>query len=71
MQKGNNSSNRRITTTVEVVDVPPPFVADNEGKASKSDNIHDGTTELTKVFICFKLPKSNLFSQRKLFEGLV
>ena len=48
MQKGNDSSNRRITTTVEVVDVHPPFVADNEATASRTDNIHDGTTELTK-----------------------
>lgn len=48
MQKGNDSSSRRLTTSVEVVDVPPPFVADNEATALKTDNIHDGTTELTK-----------------------
>jgi PPOX class probable F420-dependent enzyme len=48
MQKDNDSSNRRIPTSAEVVDVPPPFVADNEATALKSNNIHNGTTELTK-----------------------
>jgi PPOX class probable F420-dependent enzyme len=31
-----------------LVDVPPPFVADNEATALKSNNIRNGTTELTK-----------------------
>ena len=48
MQKDNDSSNRRIPTSAEVVDVPPLFVADNEATALKSNNIHNGTTELTK-----------------------
>src|SRR5919108_3279411 len=48
MQKDNDSGNREIITSVEVVDVPPPhLVADNEATL-KSDNIHDGTTKLTK-----------------------
>jgi PPOX class probable F420-dependent enzyme len=48
MQKDNDSGNRGIITSVEVVDVPPPpLVADNEATL-KSDNIHDGTTKLTK-----------------------
>jgi hypothetical protein len=39
MQKDNDSSNRGITTSVEMVDVPPPpLVADDEG-ILKSDNI--------------------------------
>ena len=48
MQKDNDSSNRRIPTSAEVVDVPPPFAADNEATALKSNNIYNGTTELTK-----------------------
>jgi PPOX class probable F420-dependent enzyme len=48
MQKDNDSSNRGIITSVEVVDVPPPLVADNEATVLKSDNIYNGTTELTK-----------------------
>jgi hypothetical protein len=45
MQKDNNN-NRKIRTSVEVVDIPPS-IAENE-MTLKSDNIHDGTTKLTK-----------------------
>jgi PPOX class probable F420-dependent enzyme len=47
MQKDNDSGNRRIITSVEVANVPPPFVTDNEATL-KSDNVYDGTTKLTK-----------------------
>jgi PPOX class probable F420-dependent enzyme len=45
MQKDNNN-NRKIRTSVEVVDIPPS-IAENE-MTLKSDNIQDGTTKLSK-----------------------
>jgi hypothetical protein len=50
MQKDNDSGNRRIITSVEVVNVPPPFVTDNEATL-KSDNVYDGTTKLTTDYL--------------------
>jgi PPOX class probable F420-dependent enzyme len=45
MQK-DDSNKRKITTSVEIVDVPPSVV-ENE-MPLKSDNIQDGTTKLTE-----------------------
>jgi PPOX class probable F420-dependent enzyme len=45
MQKGDNNDDRKITTSVEIVDTPPP-VADNE-TLSKSDVVSAGVTKLS------------------------
>jgi hypothetical protein len=44
MQKGDNNDDRKIATSVEIVDATPP-VADNE-TISKSDDISAGITKL-------------------------
>jgi hypothetical protein len=57
MQRHDNNNKRKIPTSIEIVDVPPP--TDNE-TPSKAEDVSAGTTNLSKDEL------HNLFQDRNL-----